>query len=317
MIFTHLLLAGLTVVLPGETRVRGAEFSLGQVATIRGDDAELVERLRGLSVGHAPAPGYSRTLLRWQLEERVETEFPGVSITWSGAGACRVMPEVERVRGPAIQAAAQDELARLFGQREVTINAQTAIADVDVPLGTSPAGLRASIEKREQRGGAWSLPVQILVDGAAYQTVWVAFQVELFDRATVLVRDVRRGELLGADLFETRRMRISAQEASAWLAADKLIGASAVRDLAAGAVIIEADVKRAVLVRQGDTVELSVRKGPITARATASALQSGSIGDRVRVSTGDRGRAITAVVIGRNRVEIDLSSNPSSSEGRP
>jgi flagella basal body P-ring formation protein FlgA len=311
---THLFVAGLTVTLPAETRVRGTEFSLGQVATIAGDDAALVERVRALSIGHAPAPGYSRTLLRWQLEERIEKAFPGDAITWSGAGVCRVFPEMERVRGIVIQTAAHEELARVFAQREATIRAESPIADIDIPLGTKPAELRVSIEKRQQRGGSWSLPVQILVDGAPYQTGWVPFQVELFDRATVLVRDVRRGELFGADMFETRRMRVAAQEGNAWLSPDKLIGATATRDLVAGNAVVEADVKRAMLVRQGDTVELAVRKGAIVARASASALQNGSIGDRVRVATGAGGRAITAVVTGRNRVEVDLSSETSNLE---
>ncbi len=314
---THLLFAGLTVTLPAEARVRGAEFALGQVASIEGDDAALVERLRVLSMGHAPAPGYSRTLLRWQLEERVSRELAGTSVVWSGAKACRVIPEVERVPGSAIQSAAHEELARLFGGREVTIRAESALPDVDVPLGTKPFDLRASIDKRQVRGGAWSIPVQILVDGAPYQTAWVPFQVELFERATVLVRDVRRGELLGAHLFETRRMRVVAQESSAWLTADKLIGASASRDLSAGSAIVEADVKRAMLVRQGDTIELSVKKGSITARAAASALQSGSIGDRVRVATGPAGRAVTAVVTGRGRAEVDLTSDVSRVESHP
>jgi flagella basal body P-ring formation protein FlgA len=118
-------------------------------------------------------------------------------------------------------------------------------------------------------------------------------------------------------MFETRRMRVALQESGAWLTTDKLIGASASRDLAAGSTVVEADVKRAMLVRQGDTIELSVKKGPITARAAASALQSGSIGDRVRVATGAGGRAITAVVTGRGRVEVDLTSDSSRHESQP
>lgn len=317
MMFTlaSLFLTGITVVLPGEARVRGAELALGQLATIEGDDAELAARVSALAVGHAPAPGYTRTLQRWQLEERVRTDFPGASIAFRGSGACRVILEVERVAGQAIQSAARTELAGVFGQREISIATETAVADVDVPLGAAPARLRASIDRRELRGGAWQVPVQILVDGAPYQTVWAAFQVELFDLVPVLVRDVRRGELLGSDLIETRRVRISAQEAGAFLAPEKLVGASAVRDLAAGRGVVEADVKRALLVRQGDTVELSVRKGPILARATATALQGGAIGDKVRVSTGDKNRSITGVIVGRNQIEVDLSRAGQSSGG--
>ena len=62
MFLALLLVGGVKVTLHPEATVRGTEISLAQVATVEGDDAAEVERVRSLKLGYAPAPGYSRTL---------------------------------------------------------------------------------------------------------------------------------------------------------------------------------------------------------------------------------------------------------------
>jgi flagella basal body P-ring formation protein FlgA len=63
-------------------------------------------------------------------------------------------------------------------------------------------------------------------------------------------------------------------------------------------------------VRNGETVQLQVRKGSITARGGAIARADGSAGDRIRLWTADRSRELSGTVIGRGLVEIDLGGTP-------
>ena len=42
-----------------------------------------------------PAPGYSRTLHRWKLEQAVKRTAPDVEVKWTGEKACRVYPAVD------------------------------------------------------------------------------------------------------------------------------------------------------------------------------------------------------------------------------
>ena len=151
------------------------------------------------------------------------------------------------------------------------------------------------------------MPVQVWIDGALYQTIWTSFQVDVYEALPVLVRDLRRGEWLAPNAVEMRRVRTTNALAGAPLASEAIAGALALRDMPAGTVLTDRDVQRARLVRQGDTVQLQVKKGAITARSTAIAKQDGAIGDRIRVTTNDRNLEITAVIVGRELVEVDLS----------
>ncbi|MBK7642612.1 MAG: flagellar basal body P-ring formation protein FlgA [Planctomycetes bacterium] len=310
MAFASLLLSGLVVVLAPDVHVRGTELVLGALAEVRGDDAALVERAKALELGWAPAPGYTRVLQGWQIEQKISAAFAGTSIQLEGSRCCRIAPETSRVAGEDLAAKARAELTAVFGEREVALVAQSRTNDLEVPLGTKPVELRCAIERREQRAGAWSVPVQVWVDGALYQTCWIGFSAELYDLVPVLAHDVRRGEVIGNADIELRRTRISSDLGGEPLEAIALEGAVLLRDLGAGSVLVDKDVQRARLVRSGDVVQLQVRKGSITARGSAIAKVDGCAGDRIRVWNTDKTRELTGTVIARGLVEIELGSAP-------
>jgi len=76
-----------------------------------------------------------------------------------------------------------------------------------------------------------------------------------------------------------------------------------VRDVAAGVPLRSHDVRRAVLVKQGQLVVLTVTQSSgfsITARVEAT--QDGKMGDQIRLKNPESGRYITGVVTGPSAV---------------
>lgn len=308
MLITTLLLGGLTVILNPEARVRGTELSVGALAEVRGDDTALVERIKTLELGWAPAPGYTRTLQRWQIEQKLQAAFPGTHIKLEGADVIRIAPQTTKLSGSELRTRAESELRSIFGSKETILTPTGPMLDVEIPAGDRHPELRCVLEKREQRAGAWSVPVQIWVDGALFSTQWINFQVEISDLVPVLIRDVRRGDVLGPEHFELRRARVGHMGSLEPLSGPALLGAVAQMDLAAGATVTARDVQRARLVKSGDTVQVQVRKGAITARASAIAKTDGMSGDRIRLVSADKTRELSGVVIGRGLVEVDLGT---------
>jgi flagella basal body P-ring formation protein FlgA len=92
------------------------------------------------------------------------------------------------------------------------------------------------------------------------------------------------------------------------LSGPALLGAVAQVDLAAGSTVTAREVQRARLVKSGETVQIQVRKGAITARSSAIAKADGMSGDRIRLVSADKSREISGVVIGRGLVEVDLGT---------
>ena len=300
-----LLTAGVSIELPAEAEAMGTTITLGEIATITADDPKTIESFNSIELGYMPAPGYSRTLQRWKVEQAVAINFPDVEVKWTGEAACRISPAVEMVAATTLYETARSAVAGLFVGKEVTIQATGTITDVSVPRGVSGAVLRADLLTNAARPGAWSVPVRVLVDGEPYRTVWIGLNVEIFADLPVLVKAAPKGTQLSASMFELRRVRLT-EAASQPLALNLLPDSIAVRAMPAGHIVTERDVERPLAVSAGGPVWIQVVHGHIRASVLGSAMQSGRIGDVITVQIESTGKEIKATVTGREQVTREL-----------
>lgn len=306
MIFlSALLFSGLTVTLAPQSEVRGVEVRLGEVAEVRGDDAELVRRANEVSLGYAPSPGYRRVLPRWKIERLAETALADVDITVTGAEAVTVTPAVESVDAGRLERAAVRALEARFAGRDATWRLAEPLTPVLVPRGEQPLRIEAELANEPAHAGRWSVPLRLFVDGAPYRTVWASFEVELYERLPVLLADVPAGASLAPDIFTYRRVRLTGPIGPA-VTPEMLEGARSARALPAGAVLTERDVRRAHAVKRGATVDLEVRRGSITARVRAVAGADGYLGDRIPVTVQTSGKTLSARVVARDVVRYEM-----------
>ena len=299
-------LSGLSIALAPEARVRGTEIRLGDVAAIEGADAALVARARALELGYAPAPGYSRLLELERIAAQVERELGPPA--FAGSRACRVWPLAERVSAETLRAAAAAELARALEGVDATSEPIGNALETVVPQGLAPAGLRVRPVVRPSYSGVVSVPVEVLVDGSAYHTVWTSWRVQIYQTLPVLARPVSAGEQLTPELFQNRRVAVDGPGAGRALVGPLVLGAVAARDLCAGAPVTSLDVHRPIAVRAGDMVSLEVRSGAVSARVAAVARHSGAIGDRVRVAPQNGGEELVGLLVARELVRIELGA---------
>ncbi len=300
------LLAGATVTLPVEAKVRGTEIELGELCQVAGLDGELVERVRALELGYAPAPGFSRLLTADRIRAELAKALPGVEIRVTGERACRVWPEIEELSPLLIEDAARKELLRSFTGKEATFTLADPLGVVKVPQGERGSTIQARVVAGELKSGILGVPVDVLVDGLRYRTVWTSWRVDVWETRAVLARPVRAGEQLRPELFSRARVQVGRESEIQALDPSQVAGSVARRDLAPGERVTEHDVHRPAAVVLGATLFLRVKKGPIEARVSALALETGSVGDRIRIKTVEAGQELVATVIGRDLCEISL-----------
>jgi len=301
-----LLLTGVTVTLPAEAEVRGTTIELGAIAQLQGP-AEDVARLADFELGYAPGPGYTRLLERDLLQARLASQLPGVKLSWAGSDSCRVAPLTETISGLKMTELARVELSRLFSGEDIELSLERGAQDAIVPAGEQPATLVPVLQGRTLRGGTWSVPIQVLVDGSVYQTVWTSFDVAFWQTRPVLAMPVPRGTALEPAMFEERRVRVhGSSQGGPILQPSALEAAIAVRDLAAGMAVTATDVQRPMVVQRGDLLTLEVRRGNITARTKVYARTSGRTGERIPVLSQENGREMRALVISSEIVRISL-----------
>ena len=79
------------------------------------------------------------------------------------------------------------------------------------------------------------------------------------------------------------------------------LAAEAVRDLSAGQALRVSDIRRAILVKQGQLVTMTVGdKSGFLITVRVEALQDGRMGEQVKLKNPDSGKQVSGIVTGPN-----------------
>lgn len=112
---------------------------------------------------------------------------------------------------------------------------------------------------------------------------------------------LRAGTVLSAGMLQETEMPAAGLDPQVVGAAKDLENGEMVREIPAGMPLRSHDVRRAVLVKQGQAVVLTIGQSSgfaITARVEA--LQDGRMGEQIRLKNPDSGRLLSGVVTGPN-----------------
>ena len=304
-----MLFGGVTVTIPREAQITGTEITVGQVARVTGDDAAEVERVQAASLGYAPAPGYTRVLLAPRIANRLSHDLGlelGSELIVGGAARCVVTPLSHRVTAQDLRAKASSALTDLLQGLDAHFEPSGSLRGIEVPEAREAVVLRSNPRRPRSISGAWSVPVDVLLDGELYRTVWTSWNVELWERKQVLVQAVRAGQSLLPEHFVTRRVRVGSGAERHAVDAASLGQAVVLHDLPAGSIVGERDVRRQMVMKRGDVVGLEIRRGAVMVRAQATVQQDGRVGERIRVLCERTGKEVTAIVVSRELVELSL-----------
>jgi len=125
------------------------------------------------------------------------------------------------------------------------------------------------------------------------------------NRTTVITRHlIQRGTQLQPAMLEEVSRPTQGMDPQAVSSLQDLVHGEAARDLPAGQVVRSSDIRRAILVKQGQSALMSVGQDKgfqITVRVEA--LQDGRMGEQIRLKNTESGRLLTGTVTGPNAVK--------------
>jgi flagella basal body P-ring formation protein FlgA len=115
---------------------------------------------------------------------------------------------------------------------------------------------------------------------------------------------IQRGTVIEADMLEEVSQTGGQVDNSLLQSIKDALTAEAVRDLSAGQALRSSDVRRAILVKQGQLVTMTVGdKSGFLITVRVEALQDGRMGEQVRLKNTESGRQISGVVTGPSMVK--------------
>jgi flagella basal body P-ring formation protein FlgA len=187
----------------------------------------------------------------------------------------------------------------------VPLDARVQIQGCDRPLTMDlPFASRETIRVRCLSQAPWQLYMRVVLESGAPSVSYAksADGTAMTARRVVVGKQLlRNGTMVTADMLQEVAHSGQGLDAQVVSTIKDVENAEMVRDVPAGSPLHSHDVRRALLVKQGQSVLLTVSQGSgfsITARVEA--LQDGKIGDQVRMKNPESGRLMTGVVTGPN-----------------
>ena len=123
-------------------------------------------------------------------------------------------------------------------------------------------------------------------------------------RRVVVARQLlRAGSLVTADMLVEVDVPAAGLDGQVLRTIKEAENGETVREIASGVPLRSYDLRRAVLVKMGKIVQLTISQaGGFSISARVEALQDGRLGDQVRLKNLESGRLVTGVVTGPNAV---------------
>jgi flagella basal body P-ring formation protein FlgA len=117
----------------------------------------------------------------------------------------------------------------------------------------------------------------------------------------VTKRLLQRGAILQPDMLEEVQASPGNVDTQLLNTVKDAQQAELTRDIAAGQPLRVSDIRRAILVKQGQTVMLSIgNKSEFQISVRMEAMQDGKLGDQVKLKNPESGRQVSGVVTGLN-----------------
>lgn len=210
------------------------------------------------------------------------------------------------------QSVAQSQNLPLAAIEFAPLDPRVQLQDCNQPLVVDwPFASRETVRVRCTTQPGWQLYLRLqsnnrpgALPGPANASRGTAIAQAPAMRDAVVARQlVQRGAKIDTGLFEEVSLPAQGMDPQAVASLRDLMHGELVRDVAAGQVIRSHDIRRAVLVKQGQATLMTVGSpGDFQISVRVEALQDGRMGEQIRLKNPESGRLLSGVVVGPNAV---------------
>jgi flagella basal body P-ring formation protein FlgA len=283
--------------------VKGEEIRLKDIATFGRAEKEfvpLLEKLKELKLGDAPAPRSKTTLIGAAIlqkieEAGVEREVIGYSIpkTVNVARDGRVVTQEE------VLLAIKSEIAK-NKSADIQLRGVEWGSPQVIPVGESQVAVEVL---GTPVSGKFPIRVEISVDGKLSSRFLATAIADDWREIPVLSRAIDRGGIINPEDLHLVRMNLASQPADVAGKIEEVFGKRAKSRLNAGEVVRKSFIDIPPVVPKGKRVTVIYDKGLLRATATGIALEDGYESSRIAIRNESSKKTIMGKVLNTEEVE--------------
>ncbi len=268
-----------------------------------GDLFDNVERNADYVIGPAPLPGKDMTLNARTLY-RIAT---ALDLSWrpaSTADQITVRREATVIPFNDIENSLRDALEEEGVSGHFGVKLSSGEPSIILPT-DMPAQVDVSEFKYDRNRDYFHATLVAPSKDNPIKEIRVSGQVNRLTNVPVLITTLQNGDIIGENDIEMVEISQSDIQHNMITSKKAMIGMTPRRVAYAGKFLQNGALIKPQLVKRGDSVGITFREGALTLNAKGKALQSGAIGDIVRVTNSNSSRTVDAVVSGQNQVTVN------------
>jgi flagella basal body P-ring formation protein FlgA len=264
-----------------------------------------VKRIGKIKIGISPNPGDSFTLegsevvktLKQKLKEKdkIGYIFPQEIIVTRGSRLLQ-SGEVKQVITEYLNKNIPNATIKNI---ILPVDRRVALGDLDLKVSTP----------LNQSNGQYLFPITINANSNYEKIVEIATKLKLINDVLVARYSLNTGHLINETDLVRARMDTTNLPSNILDNPDELIGLEVQRVIPAGGFFKKDLVKEVPLIKSGAAVLIQYRKGILLATAKGTVIQSGSLGETIKVKNDSSKKILDAYVLSDRIVEVKSSEN--------
>jgi flagella basal body P-ring formation protein FlgA len=300
--------------IPKRVFVKSHEMRLGDLARLKGFSKKLKRQLAQLVIGPSPMGGTQQRFPHSFLKGRLQSDFRNKRIKLPSNTQFK-LPKVlivERkakvLKGKEIQKQIESKM-RSFDPNQGQDWAKVSIppqANLTLAEGAKLKIKVIGLQGQTVQGGKVAVDL-VLKDGPRLLRKQRIFaRVDLFKKAYALNQDLQSGYTIKGSDFVLMRVPQSKLQKDFIQDPREAIGSRLKRKIKANHPLRNAWLWSPPLVKRGERVQMTFRRGGIFLSAQGEALGNGRRGDMIKVRNSRSKKILSGRVIGRNQVEMEF-----------
>jgi len=299
--------AGVTLSAARQVQVSGTVITVGDIATVAGDDPEMVQRIQEVSLGNAPILGASRSIDKSYLEIRLrQNRIEPNDMAMLVPDTIEITRKSVEIPKSRIERIALDYLEpRLPWDRNKTKITLSSTSDV-VNLSDEDFTAEVSLPNRTNLIGSVPLLVRFFVKNQVERKIWVTATISVESPVVIAKQAINRRQIITEDMIDVVAADLAKLPSNAMTDREEVVGKRALRVINPSEVLRTDLIELPPLVKRNDIVTIVAETGALRVCTKGEVKENGRRGDRIRVMNLDSKKEVFARVVDPTTVRVDF-----------
>ncbi len=292
-----------------EVEVDSSSITLKDIAHIETTNPSFAQSLGQLRIGKAPRLGGTKRLpksfiitrlkqLRLNLDS-LDLRLPDYVNIKRLSSEIKI-EEIARVAKDAILKAMD------FKGQDVHIRVNSLTGELVVPQGE--VSYQTALPSDKKLMGRQVIPIQVFVDGLFFKKVNVSLTIEIYAPVWVAVNNLKRHQVIEPGDIRQKRMKLNDLLGEKLVTeTSQLVGFRTRVPIRAGKAISAFKIEKLPTIERGDRITIKAFQDNISLLTSGQALESGKVGELIRVKCLNNQKMLMTRVVSKDLVELEVS----------